>query len=47
MKKVKIADDWYSLLEDEFEKPYFTALTDFVKAEYATTKIFQIGRAHV
>lgn len=43
MKKVKIADDWYSLLEDEFEKPYFTALTDFVKAEYATTKIFPEG----
>lgn len=44
MKSVKIADDWYSLLEDEFSKPYFTALTEFVKQEYATTQIFPSGR---
>ncbi|MEG1635680.1 MAG: uracil-DNA glycosylase [Rikenellaceae bacterium] len=44
MKKVKIADDWYSLLEDEFEKPYFSELTDFVRHEYSTTKIFPEGK---
>lgn len=40
MKKVKIADDWYSLLEDEFEKPYFQELTGFVRQEYAQECIF-------
>jgi len=33
---VKIADSWKPILEDEFEKPYFKHLTDFVKAEYTT-----------
>lgn len=40
MKKVKIADDWYDLLQDEFEKPYFGQLVNFVNQEYATTQIF-------
>lgn len=40
MKKVKIADDWYELLADEFDKPYFDNLVQFVKAEYATTQVF-------
>lgn len=40
MKKVKIADDWYALLETEFQKPYFDELTEFVRNEYATTQIF-------
>lgn len=43
MKKVKISDDWYSLLEEEFEKPYFQNLIDFVKHEYATTTVFPRG----
>lgn len=40
MKKVNIAPDWYNLLEDEFSKPYFSELTNFMKHEYATTTIF-------
>ena len=28
---VKIAPDWKELLAPEFEKPYFVALTDFVR----------------
>lgn len=44
MKKVQIADDWYSLLEDEFSKPYFEQLTEFVRTEYATTQVFPAGR---
>lgn len=43
MKKIKISDDWYSLLEEEFEKPYFQNLIDFVKHEYATTTVFPRG----
>lgn len=39
MKKVKIADDWYALLESEFQQPYFDELTEFVRNEYATTQI--------
>ena len=31
---VKIADSWRPILEDEFERPYFKSLTNFVKTEY-------------
>ncbi len=31
---VKIEDSWHELLKTEFEKPYFPALTDFVRSEY-------------
>ena len=27
---VKIASDWKEILSEEFEKPYFRELTDFV-----------------
>ncbi|MBR9917129.1 uracil-DNA glycosylase [bacterium] len=30
-KKVQIEDSWYGLLKDEFEKDYFTQLTQFIK----------------
>lgn len=40
MKKVKIADQWYELLEQEFDKPYFTNLTEFVRQEYAKETVF-------
>ncbi len=41
--------NWHSimdvkLLQPEFEKPYFTGLTDFVKAEYAAGQVFPKGR---
>ncbi len=41
---VKIESSWKTRLNDEFEKPYFQALTDFVKQEYATKQIFPPGR---
>jgi len=37
---VKIHDSWKGRLKDEFEKPYFAELTDFVKSEYTSKKIF-------
>lgn len=32
---IRIHPSWHAQLQDEFEKPYFHALTDFVRAEYA------------
>lgn len=40
MKKVKIADGWHELLAEEFDKPYFESLMQFVKAEYSATQVF-------
>lgn len=37
---VRIEETWKSKLAPEFEKPYFKALTDFVRQEYATKQIF-------
>ena len=37
---VKIEDSWKKMLGEEFEKPYFAQLTDFVRNEYATTTIY-------
>lgn len=41
--EVKIESTWKSVLEEEFSKPYFEQLTQFVKSEYATKKIFPKG----
>ena len=41
---VKIAADWKALLQPEFDKPYFEQLTLFVRAEYASQRIFPAGR---
>ena len=41
---VKIAADWKALLQPEFDKPYFEQLTRFVRAEYASQRIFPAGR---
>lgn len=38
--EVKIAQDWKEILQPEFDKPYFRELTDFVRQEYATRRIF-------
>jgi uracil-DNA glycosylase len=35
---VKIEESWKNALAREFEKPYFTALTDFVRNEYLSGK---------
>lgn len=41
---VKISEDWKEILKDEFDKPYFAGLVDFVRGEYASRKIFPSGR---
>lgn len=40
---VRIASDWKELLKEEFDKPYFNALTEFVREEYSRTTIFPKG----
>jgi uracil-DNA glycosylase len=37
---VRIEESWKSLLSDEFEKNYFIKLTDFVRNEYKTRKVY-------
>lgn len=37
---VKIEQSWKERLEPEFEKPYFSEVTTFVKQEYSTKQIF-------
>ena len=37
---VRIAEDWKALLQEEFDKPYFAELVDFVKSEYASQQVF-------
>lgn len=41
--EVKIEGTWKSVLGEEFSKPYFEQLTQFVKSEYATKNIFPKG----
>lgn len=41
---VKIADSWKSRLSDEFAKPYFIQLTDFVRSEYRSASVYPPGR---
>ena len=40
---VKIEQSWNSKLTDEFNKPYFKELTDFVREEYSKTNILPVG----
>ncbi len=40
---IKINPSWKAHLEDEFEKPYFTKLIDFVKQEYASHTVYPPG----
>lgn len=41
---VKIDPSWKAVLDGEFEKPYFNALTDFVRGEYQTQRIYPPGK---
>lgn len=41
---VKIHPSWASRLKKEFELPYFTKLTDFVRAEYAAGPCYPPGK---
>lgn len=38
--EVKIEPSWKAVLADEFEKPYFSLLTNFVKKEYQSTRCY-------
>ena len=40
MAEVKIEESWKKHLAPEFEKPYFKELTDFVRDEYKTAKVY-------
>lgn len=40
---VKIEQSWKIALSDEFEKPYFATLTNFVKSEYKTSRVYPPG----
>lgn len=40
---VKIEQSWKALLQEEFDKPYFAELTDFVRAEYKSYRIYPPG----
>ncbi len=41
---VKIEDSWAKVLSEEFEKPYFNQLVDFVKSEYNQHAIYPKGK---
>jgi uracil-DNA glycosylase len=41
---VKIAETWKECLSDEFEKPYFNKLVEFVKSEYTSQKVYPPGK---
>ncbi len=41
---VKIEESWKNVLAEEFEKPYFSALVDFVKKEYKNHHCLPKGR---
>lgn len=40
---VKIEDSWKEKLQDEFDKPYFTDLVEFVKQEYQSQTVYPPG----
>ena len=42
--EVKIEESWKEILKEEFEKPYFSQLTDFVKSEYQLHQVFPPGK---
>jgi uracil-DNA glycosylase len=41
---VKIEESWKIQLQEEFEKPYFMQLTNFVRSEYASQTIYPPAR---
>lgn len=40
---VRIEQSWKRELQEEFDKPYFQALTEFVRSEYRTTTVYPPG----
>lgn len=41
---VRIEQSWKRELQEEFDKPYFQALTEFVRSEYRTTTVYPPGK---
>lgn len=41
---VKIDDSWKHHLSDEFQKPYFITLTEFVRSEYGNETVYPPGK---
>ncbi len=41
---VKIEQSWKEHLTQEFEKPYFSTLIEFVKTEFSSTKVYPPGK---
>lgn len=41
---VKIETSWKRILKDEFQKPYFSNLIEFVRTEYKTKQIYPSGK---
>lgn len=42
--QVRIEESWKRRLQGEFDAPYFSTLTDFVRREYAQGRVFPPGR---
>lgn len=42
--QVKIETSWQQVLQDEFAKPYFQDLIQFVKAEYGSAEVYPPGK---
>jgi len=40
MPQVKIHPSWFKILHEEFDKPYFQELSEFVKQEYASKTVY-------
>ena len=40
MKKVDIEESWFNLLDNEFEKPYFISIRNFLRVEYKNKTIY-------
>lgn len=43
MAEVRIASDWKEILGEEFTKPYFEELVEFVRSEYAVGVVYPAG----
>lgn len=41
---VRIEESWREILQEEFDKPYFSALANFVRLEYSQTTCYPPGR---
>lgn len=42
--QVQIEESWKKILQDEFDKPYFISLVDFVKSEYQNHQCYPKGK---